>query len=393
MQSVIPGIAAIAPEMIELRQRIHAHPELAFEETMTSDLVAECLGAWGYQVHRGIGRTGVVGVLRAGDGPRRLGLRADMDALPLIEATGLPYASAHPGKMHACGHDGHTAMLLCAARHLAQTRQFSGTLHLIFQPAEEGYAGARAMIEDGLFDRFPCDAVFALHNLPGIAAGDMAFREGAMLASSDSVTITLRGVGGHGAFPHRARDPMPAAGAIMVALQTIVGRDVDPLQPAVISVGSVLAGNAFNIIPEQVQLKLSVRALDSQVRELIEHRIKALVAGQALSFGVDADIRYERGYPVLSNDPAMTAFAIEVAKSQLGGSRVDTQFDPLMGSEDFAYMLEQVPGCYAYIGNGIDRRGGCMVHNPEYDFNDDILGAGASYWVLLAQEWLKAAVV
>lgn len=390
MPAVLPDIAAIAPESIELRRRIHAHPELAFEETVTSDLVAECLTAWGYEVHRGLGGTGVVGVLRSGHGTRSVGLRADMDALPLTEHTGLPYASVNAGKMHACGHDGHTAMLLCAARHLAQTRAFSGTLNLIFQPAEEGFGGAKAMMDDGLFDRFPCDAVFALHNMPGIAAGDMAFCVGPMAASSDNVTITLRGVGGHGAFPHRAHDPMPAAGAIMVALQTIVGRDVDPLDAAVISVGSVHAGEAFNIIPETVEMRLSVRTLDATVRQRVEQRIRALVAGQAESFGLHAEIRYERGYPVLVNEQQTTEFAIGIARDLLGEAHVEAQSRPVMGSEDFAYMLEQVPGCYAYIGNGIGSRGGCMVHNPEYDFNDDILAIGASFWVRLVQAWLAS---
>ncbi|NIF27609.1 amidohydrolase [Pantoea sp. Tr-811] len=390
MDPVLPEIAAIAPELIALRQRIHAHPELAFEETVTSDLVAECLTAWGYQVHRGLGGTGVVGVLRAGSAGRSIGLRADMDALPLAENTGLPYASVNPGKMHACGHDGHTAMLLCAARHLARTRAFDGTVNLIFQPAEEGFGGAKAMIDDGLFERFPCDAVFALHNMPGIAAGDMAFCVGPMTASSDSVTIRLRGEGGHGAFPHRACDPMPAAGAIMLALQTIVGRDVDPLDAAVISVGSVHAGEAFNIIPEQVEMRLSVRTLDANVRQRVEQRIRALVAGQAQSFGLQADIDYARGYPVLVNDPQVTAFATRVAHGLLGEARVDPQSRPVMGSEDFAYMLEQVPGCYAYIGNGLGSRGGCMVHNPAYDFNDDILALGATFWVRLTETWLTS---
>ncbi|MFJ4346549.1 M20 aminoacylase family protein [Pseudomonas sp. NPDC089401] len=388
MSPVLPGIAAIAAESIALRRRIHACPELAFEETVTSDLVAECLTEWGYEVHRGLGGTGVVGVLRSGSGARTLGLRADMDALPLTENTGLPYASVNPGKMHACGHDGHTAMLLCAARYLAQAGGFEGTLNLIFQPAEEGFGGARAMMDDGLFDRFPCDAVFALHNMPGLAAGDMAFCEGPMTASSDNVTVTLRGEGGHGAFPHRARDPMPAAGAIILALQTIVGRDVDPLDAAVISVGSVQAGEAFNIIPEQVEMRLSVRTLDAEVRQRVEQRIRALVAGQAQGFGLQADIRYDRGYPVLVNDRRMTEFAAAIARDLLGDARVDAQFRPVMGSEDFAYMLEQVPGCYAYIGNGTGSRGGCMVHNPGYDFNDQILAVGASFWVRLVQGWL-----
>ncbi|CAJ3661689.1 hippurate hydolase [Burkholderia pseudomallei] len=387
---VIPGIAAIAPELIDVRRRIHAHPELAFEETLTSDLVAGLLAGWGYDVHRGLGKTSLVGVLREGQGARTLGLRADMDALPIAEATGLPYASRRANKMHACGHDGHTAMLLCAARHLAATRRFSGTLNLIFQPAEENFGGAKAMMDDGLFERFPCDAIFAIHNMPGRAAGDMAFRTGAAMASSDRVTITLRGVGGHGAMPHFARDPMSAAGSIIVALQTIVAREIDAQQSAVITVGSVQAGETFNVIPETVVMKLSVRALNADVRALLAQRIEALAKGQAQSFGIEADVQYDYGYPVLVNHDEPTAFAIDVARRMLGEARVEAQTAPLMGSEDFAYMLEARPGCYAFIGNGVGSKGGCMVHNPGYDFNDDILAIGASYWVRLAEAWLAA---
>ncbi|WP_323120381.1 M20 aminoacylase family protein [Burkholderia alba] len=387
---VVPGIADITPELIEVRRRIHAHPELAFEETLTSDLVADLLARWGYDVHRGLGKTGLVGVLREGSGARTLGLRADMDALPISEATGLPYASRHANRMHACGHDGHTAMLLCAARHLAATRPFSGTLNLIFQPAEENFGGAKAMMDDGLFERFPCDAIFAMHNMPGRAAGDMAFRTGPTMASSDRVTITLRGVGGHGAMPHFARDPMSAAGSIMVGLQTIVAREVNAQQAAVITVGSVKAGETFNVIPETVVMKLSVRALDADVRALLAKRIAELAQGQAASFGVTAEVDYDYGYPVLVNHPEPTAFATDVARRMLGAGRVEADAAPLMGSEDFAYMLEARPGCYALIGNGTGSRGGCMVHNPGYDFNDEILAIGASFWVRLTEAWLVA---
>jgi hippurate hydrolase len=385
---VIPGIAAIAPELVAVRRRIHAHPELAFEETATSDLVAGLLTEWGYAVHRGLGTTGVVGVLTNGAGGARIGLRADMDALPIEEATGLDYASKTPRKMHACGHDGHTAMLLCAARYLAESRQFSGTLTVIFQPAEEGEAGARAMIEDGLFERFPCDAVFGLHNMPGMAAGDMFFCPGPGMASSDRVNITVRGVGGHGAMPHRAVDPMPAVASIMLGLNSIVAREVDAQKPAVVTVGSVQAGDACNVIPDSALMKLSVRALDPAVRMLLKERITALVNAQALAYGCTAQIDYELGYPVLVNHEAPTAFAADVATKMLGAQRVDPAAAPLMGSEDFAFMLEACPGTYAWIGNGVGSKGGCMVHNPGYDFNDDILAIGASYWVRLAEAWL-----
>ncbi|MGF6595556.1 hippurate hydrolase [Paraburkholderia sp. GAS448] len=385
---VIPGIAAIAPEMIAIRRQIHSHPELAFQEVATSDIVAGLLTQWGYEVSRGLGKTGVVGVLKQGSGSRRIGLRADMDALPIEEATGLPYASTVPQAMHACGHDGHTAMLLCAARYLAESRQFSGTLNVIFQPAEESYGGARAMINDGLFEQFPCDAIFGLHNMPGYKTGDMNFRAGPAMASADRVTIVLRGAGGHGALPHLARDPMPAVGAIILGLQSIVGREVDAQKSAVISVGSVKAGETFNVIPQTAEMKLSVRALDPTVRALLHERIKAMIHAQASAFGVEADIDYELGYPVLVNSGETTAFATEVAQAMLGAQRVDGDARPLMGSEDFAYMLQVVPGTYAWIGNGIEGKGSCMVHNPGYDFNDDILAIGASYWVRLTEAFL-----
>jgi len=385
---VIPGIAAIAPEFIAVRRKIHAHPELAFEEQATSDLVAGLLVEWGYEVTRGVGKTGVVGVLKHGAGKMRIGLRADMDALPIEEATGLPYTSAVPKTMHACGHDGHTAMLLCAARYLAESRQFSGTLTVIFQPAEESYGGARVMIEDGLFERFPCDAIFGLHNMPGFAAGGMNFCAGPAMASADRATIVLRGLGGHGALPHLARDPMPAVGAIILALQSIVAREVDSQKSAVISVGSVKAGDTFNVIPQTAEMKLSIRALDPAVRELLRDRIATLVRAQATAFGVEAYIDYEWGYPVLFNHADPTAFSADVATKMLGAQRVDTNARPLMGSEDFAYMLQVVPGSYAWIGNGMEGKGSCMVHNPGYDFNDDVLAIGASYWVRLAEAYL-----
>jgi hippurate hydrolase len=388
VEPVIPGIAAIAPEFVDVRRRIHAHPELAFEEAATSDLVAELLTAWGYTVHRGLGKTGVVGVLQTGEGGKRIALRADMDALPIEETTGLPYASTTPRTMHACGHDGHTAMLLCAARYLAESRQFSGTLIVIFQPAEEGEAGARAMIEDGLFEKFPCDAVFGLHNMPGFPAGDMYFTPGPGMASSDRVNITVRGVGGHGAMPHLACDPMPAVASIMLGLNSIVAREVNAQKAAVVTVGSVQAGDACNVIPEFALMKLSVRALDGAVRMQLKERITAYANAQALAYGCTAEIDYELGYPVLVNHAEPTAFCTDVATKMLGAQRVEPKAAPLMGSEDFAFMLEACPGSYAWIGNGVGSKGGCMVHNPGYDFNDDILAIGASYWVRLAEAWL-----
>jgi hippurate hydrolase len=384
---LLDALRARAGEFISLRRDIHRHPELAFEEHRTAALVADKLEGWGYAVERGIGGTGVVGTLVRGQGTRRLGIRADMDALPIDEASGAEWASAHAGVMHACGHDGHTAMLLAAARHLAEQGAFDGTLHLIFQPAEEGGGGALRMMADGLFERFPCDAVFAMHNMPGIEQGRLVLREGAAMASSDYATITLTGIGGHGAMPHRAADPVVAAASIVMALQTIVSRNIDPLHAAVVTVGALHAGKANNVIPASATLELSVRALDRDVRATLERRIKALVAAQADSFDVTARIDWKPGYAVLVNTPAETAFARAVATELVGADHVTLQGPPLTGSEDFAFMLERVPGSYVLIGNGVGE-GGCMVHNPGYDFNDRNIAVGSAYWVLLAQRFL-----
>ncbi len=376
-------------EFIRLRREIHSEPELAFEEHRTAALVADKLESWGYTVERQVGGTGVVGRLMLGAGAKRLGLRADMDALPIAEATGAAWASRRPGVMHACGHDGHTAMLLAAARRLAEDGGFSGTLQLIFQPAEEGGGGALRMLDDGLFERYPCDAVFAMHNMPGLPQGHLMLREGAAMASSDYASITLTGFGGHGAMPHKATDPIVAAASIVMALQTIVSRNVDPQHMAVVTVGALHAGKANNVIPPVATLELSVRALDSEVRSTLERRIKALVALQADSFGVEARIDWRAGYAVLVNTPEQTAFAREVALELRGASGVTLQGPAQSGSEDFAFMLERVPGSYLLIGNGDgDSAGACMVHNPGYDFNDDNIAIGAAYWTLLAQRFL-----
>jgi hippurate hydrolase len=388
---LLDALQARVGEFVALRRDIHRHPELAFEEHRTAALVADKLEGWGYAVTRGIGGTGVVGTLVRGSGTRRLGLRADMDALPIAEATGAAWSSVHAGVMHACGHDGHTAMLLAAARHLAERGAFDGALHLIFQPAEEGGGGALRMMADGLFERFPCDAVFAMHNMPGIAQGHFVLREGAAMASSDYVTVTLTGTGGHGAMPHRAADPIVAAASIVMSLQTIVSRNVDPLQAAVVTVGALHAGQANNVIPAQATLEISVRALDREVRATLERRIKALVSAQAESLGVQARIDWRPGYAVLVNTPEETAFARAVATELVGAERVTPQGPPLTGSEDFAFMLERVPGSYLLIGNGTDGTpgaGGCMVHNPGYDFNDDNVAVGSAFWVLLAERFL-----
>ncbi len=375
-------------EFIQLRRDIHRHPELAFEEHRTSDLVAAKLASWGYAVHRGLGGTGVVGTLKRGTSKRRLGLRADMDALPIQEATGAEWSSIKVGLMHACGHDGHTAMLLAAAQTLAQDLTFDGTLNLIFQPAEEGGGGAVRMMADGLFEQHPCDAVFAMHNMPGTPVGHFVFRDGAAMASSDYVTLRIHGTGGHGAMPHRATDPLVAAASIVMALQTVVSRNVDPLHTAVVTVGALHAGQANNVIPALATLELSVRSLDPGVRRLLEQRIKALVAAQAESFGVRAEIDWRPGYCVLVNAVAETDFARQVALDLVGPERVTLHGPALTGSEDFAFMLEKIPGSYVLIGNGDgDSAGACMVHNPGYDFNDNNIATGASYWVALVERY------
>ena len=376
-------------EFIQLRRDIHRHPELAFEEHRTSDLVAAKLQSWGYQVHRGLGGTGVVGTLKRGSSARKLGIRADMDALPIQEATGAEWASTRQGLMHACGHDGHTAMLLAAAKAIAQAPEFDGTLNLIFQPAEEGGGGAVRMMDDGLFEHHPCDAVFAMHNMPGTPVGHFVFRDGAAMASSDYVTIRIHGTGGHGAMPHRSADPLVAASSIVMALQTIVSRNVDPLHTAVVTVGALHAGQANNVIPALATLELSVRALDPQVRQLLAQRIKALVTAQAESFGVRAEVEWRQGYCVLVNNTEQTNFARQVALDLVGPERVTLNGPPLTGSEDFAFMLEKVPGSYLLIGNGDgDSAGACMVHNPAYDFNDDNIATGSAYWIALVKAYL-----
>lgn len=386
---MIPGVIESIAEMRELRHRIHAHPELGFEEFKTSDLVAEKLEAWGYEVHRGLGGTGVVGTMRRGKGSKSIGIRADMDALPIQEKTGLSYASTVPGKMHACGHDGHTATLLAAAKHLATHGQFDGTLHLIFQPAEEGQGGARVMMEDGLFEKFPCDAIFAFHNMPGTPVGKFGLRAGAFMPSSDTVNIKVQGRGGHGSAPHLSVDAVAAAAYIVVALQSIVSRNTDPRQMAVVTVGAIHGGNAPNVIADSVEMRLTVRALSPQVRAQLRDRITEIVHQQAKVLGATAEVDYEWRYPVLHNDAAMTDFARQTVIDWLGEDALVPDMEQLTGSEDFAFMLEKRPGCYLIIGNG-DGEGGCMVHNPGYDFNDAILPIGASYWVKLVQRFLAA---
>ncbi len=387
----LDDIRAHEEEMVAIRRQIHSNPELAYEEHATADLVAERLQRWGYEVHRGLGGTGVVGTLRLGMSDTHIGLRADMDALPIRETSGKPWASKVFGKMHACGHDGHTAMLLAAARHLAATRHFDGHLHLVFQPAEEGLAGARKMLEDGFLELFPCDAMFGMHNMPGTPEGKFVVVPGYAMASGDTCIIKVKGVGGHGAIPQRAVDPVVAGASIVMALQTIVSRNVPPLHAAIISVGAFLAGDAPNVIPGEAELRLTVRAFRPEVRDLLERRIAEIAQTQAAVYGATAEVNYIRRYPVLNNHPAQTELCKQVIRDWLGDDALVENAEPVTASEDFAFFLEKVPGCYVNIGNGVGSEGGCMVHNPGYDFNDRVLSTGASYWVRLAETCLPKA--
>ncbi len=377
------------PDLIAIRRDLHAHPELCFEEFRTAKIVAEELNRIGFKVTTGIAGTGVVGTLTHGNSRRAIGIRADMDALPIHETSNLPYASRTAGKMHACGHDGHTTMLLGAARYLAETQNFDGTVHLIFQPAEEDISGARRMIDEGLFKRFPCDAVFALHNIPGDEVGQITVRPGAITAAVDIVEITIEGLGGHGALPHLAADPIVAASGIVLALQSIVARNVDPHEPAVITVGAFNAGALATVIPGDAKLKIGVRTCTKGTRDLIRRRIEVLVALQAKSFGCEADISYNPGisYPPGYNTPEHAALVREVA-IELGQdpARVDLKA-PYMFAEDFAFMQEVVPSCYFGLGNGKSR----SLHDSGYDFNDELLVKGPMFWGRLVERFLKAA--
>ncbi len=375
-------------QFIALRRWFHQQPEIGFEEHQTSSEVARLLGEWGYEVHRGLAGTGVVGTLRVGHGKKRLGLRADMDALPMQERSGKPWASQVEGRFHGCGHDGHTTTLLYAAEYLARTRQFNGTLQLIFQPAEELLYGGRVMVEDGLFDQFPCDAIFGLHNMPGQPLGKIGLRDGAMMASSDTLHIEVKGVGGHGAVPEHTVDATLVACHITLALQSIVSRNITPFEPAVVTVGSIQAGHAPNIINDHVLMKLTVRTLNEQVRETVLQRIHDIAVAQAESFNATATLTHVNGSPVLRNDPAANAMVREVATALFGAEQVG-EVKPFMGSEDFAFMLEQHPhGSYFTIGAG-DEPDRCMVHNPGYDFNDALLLSGAALWCGLTEHYLR----
>ena len=383
-------LAADLADLTAIRRDIHRHPETAFEEERTSQIVADKLTSWGIEVHRGLAKTGGVGTLK-GDRPgqKTIGLRADMDALHLQEKNDFAHASLHANKMHACGHDGHTTMLLGAARHLAAAPDFAGTVHFIFQPAEEGLGGARVMIEEGLFEKFPCDTVYGMHNMPGFPVGQFAIRTGPMLAASDSWEVTFKGTGGHGAMPERGTDPTFVAAQFIVAVQAIVGRNVASNQSAVLSVGHIAAGThgSPNVIPSEVLIRGTARSFSPAVRSLLERRLAEVAAGIAQAGGCEAVSKYFRRYPPLVNAAEQTAIAVQAAAMTVGAENVESNVTPISGAEDFAFMLEKKPGAYIMIGNGGDEqpRGCHHVHTPLYDFNDKILTMGAAYWLNLVQ--------
>ncbi len=387
---IIEAIRKRHPEHVALRRDLHAHPELAFEERRTSDVVAERLQRMDIEVFRGMAQTGVVGKLSAGSGGRALGLRADMDALPLNELNTFSHHSRSPGRMHACGHDGHTAMLLAAAEYLASTREFDGTVYFIFQPAEEGEGGGRVMVEEGLFERFPMEAVFGMHNWPGIPVGKFGVISGPVMACADQFDITIAGHGAHAAMPHQGVDPIVVGSALIQALQGIRSRCLDPLDPAVLSVTQFHAGDAYNVIPGEAVLRGTVRAFRSHVQDAVEAAIGRMCNGIAASFGADIRLDYRRGYPPTINSADEAQLCRQVAAQVVGQDNVLTDLAPTMGAEDFSYMLQAKPGCYVWIGNGIGE-GGCMLHNPRFDFNDEILPIGATYWVRLVERVLANA--
>jgi amidohydrolase len=392
---IIPAIAQAHDEIQALRRDIHAHPELRYEEERTAGVVAQKLQEWDIEVTRGLGKTGVVGVLRRGSGKRAIGLRADMDALPIPELNTFAHASRHENKMHACGHDGHTAMLLGAAQYLSKHRDFDGTVVFIFQPAEEGGGGAKAMIEDGLFKRFPVDAVFALHNWPGMPAGEYGARVGATQASSNEFEIRIKGVGAHAAIPHDGVDPVFTAMQIGTGLQSILTRNKRPIDAAVLSITQIQAGHATNVIPDEATLAGTVRTFSVDVLDLIEARMREIATATAAAYRCTAEVSFVRNYPPTVNTADETRFALGVMQDIVGAEHVEADVDPTMGAEDFSYMLMERPGCYAYIGNGAGGHrehghgiGPCMLHNSSYDFNDDVLSLGATYWVRLVEKFL-----
>ena len=395
---LIDPIIQFHAELQQIRRDIHSHPELCYEEVRTADVVAAKLTEWGIPVLRGMGVTGVVGVIKNGSSTRAIGLRADMDALPMQETNTFPHASQHEGKMHACGHDGHTAMLLGAAHYLAQHRNFDGTVYIIFQPAEEGGGGARRMMDDGLFEKCPMQAVFGMHNWPGASTGSFGVTPGPMMASSNEFEVIVKGRGSHAAQPHKSIDPIMVAVQIAQSWQTIITRNKSPIDAGVLSITQIHAGSATNVIPDEASLIGTVRTFTVAVLDLMESRMRDIAVHTAAAFGADVAFRFKRNYPPLINHPEETAFAAKVMREIVGDAAVDVNVEPTMGAEDFAFMLQEKPGCYVFIGNGEGEHrsfghglGPCNLHNPSYDFNDDLLPIGATYWVRLAESYLPAA--
>ena len=393
---IIDALVTQAAGIAAVRRDIHAHPELCFKEVRTAEVVAQKLTEWGIPIHRGMGTTGVVGIVKNGTSSRAIGLRADIDALPMQEFNTFEHASKHPGKMHACGHDGHTAMLLAAAQHFAKNRNFDGTVYLIFQPAEEGGGGAREMIKDGLFEKFPMDAVFGMHNWPGMQVGQFAASAGPVMASSNEFKITIRGKGGHAALPHNAIDPVPVACQMVQAFQTIISRNKKPVDAGVISVTMIHAGEATNVIPDSCELRGTVRTFTLEVLDLIEKRMKQIAEHTCAAHDTECEFEFTRNYPPTINHAAETDFARKIMANIVGLDNVMVQ-EPTMGAEDFSYMLQAKPGAYVFIANGDGEHremghggGPCMLHNPSYDFNDDLIPLGATFWVSLTEGWLKA---
>ena len=401
---LIDSLLTQAAAMAAVRRDIHAHPELCFQEVRTADVVAAKLTEWGIPIHRGLGTTGVVGIVHGRDGGqcgRAIGLRADIDALPMQEFNTFAHKSQHAGKMHACGHDGHTAMLLAAAQHFSKNRHFDGTVYLIFQPAEEGGGGAREMIKEGLFTQFPMDAVFGMHNWPGMPVGTFAASAGPVMASSNEFLITIRGKGAHAAMPHNGIDPVPVACQMVQAFQTIITRNKKPVDAGVISVTMIHTGEATNVVPDSCEIQGTVRTFTYEVLDMIEARMQVIAEHTAAAFGATVEFEFRRNYPPTVNHPAETAFVQQVLADIVGPEQVWPQ-EPTMGAEDFAYMLQERPGCYLFIGNGEGTHraayeggghdvGPCMLHNPHYDFNDDLIPLGATFWVRTVEQWMAQA--
>lgn len=390
---LIESICADSTALADLRRDIHAHPELCFQEQRTSEMIAKKLTDWGIQIHRGCGKTGVVGIVRNGKSDRAIGLRADMDALPMTEHNTFAHKSVHPGRMHACGHDGHTTMLLAAARHLSTHRNFDGTVYLIFQPAEEGGGGAREMIKDGLLERFPMEAIFGIHNWPGLGVGQFAIKSGPAFASGNRFRVVIRGQGSHAAMPHNGIDPVPLACQMVQAFQTIVTRNKRPIDPAVVSVTMIHAGEATNVVPDSCEIRGTVRTFTLEVLDMIERRMRQVAAATCQAFEATCEFEFERYYPPTINHRKETEFARDVLRAMVGAHNV-LEFEPTMGAEDFGFYLLEKPGCYFLIGNGDGAHrdnghggGPCMLHNPSYDFNDELIPLGGSMWVRLVEAW------